>query len=189
MAVRTTETFDVTGIEQASLQFGSDVDVIQCMGSLNGTTEMRVLTRTCKGVQSSIATPQKLIVTMTLFMPVETARDLYGLESQGLKDGVYAYSATSKSKEFAFVARFRDDFEDKQKIIAIPKGRATSGLNFSADDEQTDLAKLTLEFEASLDEMDNLYYEAMIGTGGITETEAKKWEQGFTSALVKGSSL
>lgn len=186
MAIRKTETFDVTGIEQASLQFKDNTDVIECMGSLNGTTEMRVLTRTCKGVQSSIATPQKLIVTMTLFMPVETARDIYGLENAGLKKGVYAYSATSKSKEFAFVARFRDDFEEKQKIIAIPKARATSGLNFTADDEQTDLAKLTLEFEAALDELSNLYYEALIdSTDGITETEAKKWESSFSSDLVK----
>lgn len=186
MTIRQTETFDISGIEQVTLQFADNVDNIACVGSISGTTEMRLLTRSCRGVQSSIANPQKLTVTLSLYMPVETARDLYGLENDGLKTGIYAYTSSSKSKEFAFTARFRDDFQDKQKIIAIPSCRVTTGLSFTADDEQTDIAKVTMDFEASLDELGNLYYEAMIDDkAGIKEADALKWEAGFKTALVK----
>ncbi len=189
MAIRETKPFDITGIEKVMLQFADNTDVIQCVGNISGTTEMRTLTRTCKGVSTSIAKPQKLKVTATMYMPIETARDLYGLENKELKKGVYSYNASSKGKAFSFVARFKDDFSETEKMIAIPKSRTTSGLNFTADSEATDIAKITLEFEAELDELNNLYYEALIDEkDGITEQEAKKWEEQFTTDLVKMAS-
>lgn len=188
MALRETTTFDVSNITNVTLQYTSgDIDAIPCFGSINGTTDMRTITRTCKGVESSISKPQKLKVTTTMFMPVETYRSVFGLGTEGLKSGIYAYGANSQGEALALVARFRDEFEGKEKIIAIPKATTTSGLSFTADADGNDLAKITLELEAGLDELDNLYYEAVIGTGSneLSEAEAKKWETGFKTTLVK----
>lgn len=190
MAVRETKTFDVSNVTNVTLQYASgDIDVIPCFGSINGTTDMRTINRTCKGVQTSISKPQKLKVTTTMFMPVETYRDVFGLTQDGLKAGVYAYGAESKGKQLALVARFKDDFQDNEKIIAIPKATTTTGLSFSADADGNDVVKITLELEAGLDELDNLYYEAIIGDGTdeVSEVDAKKWETGFKVDLVKSA--
>ena len=188
MALRETTTFDVSNITNVTLQYASgDIDAIPCFGSINGTTDMRTITRTCKGVESSISKPQKLKITTTMFMPIETYRDVFGLTSEGLKTGIYAYGAESQGKALTLVARFKDDFQDKEKIIAIPKATTTSGLSFTADADGNDVVKVTLELEAGLDELDNLYYEAVIGIGPgeLAEAEAKKWETGFKTTLVK----
>lgn len=189
MSVRQVTTFDATDIKRLSLQFGDAVDVINCVGTVEGTTEMRAITRVCKGVESSISKPQKLTVTINAFVPVETARDLFGLDNTGLKKGVYGYGAVSKGKELALVMRLADDFSDKEKIVAIPKARTTSGLTFSLDGDGTDVAKMSITVEGSLDELNNLYYEAMVGSGNdeLAESEATKWETGFKTTLVKNT--
>ena len=188
MAIRETTTFNISDISKVSLQYGSgDIDVIPCFGYINGTTEMRTITMVCKGVETSITKPQKLKITTTMFTPVETYRDVFGLSTEGLKTGIYAYGAESKGKQLALVARFKDDFQDKEKIIAIPKAMTTSGLSFQADADGNDVVKVTIELEAGLDELDKLYYEAIIGDGTneLSEVEAKKWETGFKTDLVK----
>lgn len=186
MAIRNTEDFAVTNIYKLAFQFeGGQTDIINCVGTLNGSTEMRTITKTCNGIDEEISKPQKLTVALTAFLSPDTVRDVFGLTNDQLKTGVYSYGAKSTGKKLALVARFKDDFTDQEKIIAIPVMRTTSGLNFDADGDGTEAVKTTMDLTAGLDDLQNLYYEAMIGTDGVSDLEAQKWETEFTTTLVK----
>lgn len=163
MAVRELKTFDPSQVGTISLQYkneSNDIDNITCIGMIQAETTVRTKSKTCSGAtKDEVTYPQFVTVTATGYLGLETVRTLMGLNNEGLKPGVYGYNLTSKSPALTIVADLIDDMENVTKVVVFPNARSTKGLSFTVDNDSDDVAKVDMEFKATLDENGYFYYE------------------------------
>lgn len=184
------EEFDAVTITGASIQFfenGTQQEGTKfgCMGSINGETEMRDIVKNCEGVEAKkISKPVKMNNTVNAHIPVQVARDFFGLSNKDLKPGVWAYGSLSKGKKFVFTADVIDEFEDVTKLIAFVNCTNSTGFRIQIENGGDEVAQLELQFTSLRDELKNFYYEALIDELEDA-TVAKQWHEKFTPELVK----
>ncbi|GIN71247.1 hypothetical protein J14TS2_17220 [Bacillus sp. J14TS2] len=184
------EEFDAVTITGASIQFfenGTQQEGTKfgCMGSITGETEMRDIVKNCEGVESKkISKPVRMNNTVNAHIPIQVARDFFGLSNKDLKPGVWAYGTLSKGKKFIFTADVIDEFEDIVKLIAFVNCTNATGFRIQIENGSEEVAQLELEFSVLPDELKNFYYEALVNDLG-DETVAKQWHKQFTTDLVK----
>lgn len=185
----TIEEFDPVKINNASIQFfnGTTQEAgkpFGCLANLEGETEMKVFVKKCEGVEiKKITKPIKQSITVSGHIPVQVARDLFGLSNSGLKAGVYSYGKNSNTKKFVFTADVIDEFENVTKLIAYPNCSSTSGLKITVDNEADELAAIEIEFTSLADSLGNFYYEAFIDE--VDEAIKTGWHTAFKVDLVK----
>ncbi|MBO0586457.1 phage tail protein [Sporosarcina sp. E16_8] len=192
MAVTKVIEFDAVSIKNASIQvFENNVagagTSFGCVGSIEGETEVKELVKICEGVEAKkVVIPLKMNLSVSAHIPVDVARDIFGLSNEGLKAGVFAYGPESLGKRFIFTADVVDEFEDVVKLIAFPNSSNASGFQIKVENGQDEVALLEMEFTALVDPNNKFYYEAM-----VTEIEeadvaiATSWHTAFTTELVK----
>ncbi|PID15602.1 phage tail protein [Sporosarcina sp. P34] len=181
--------FDAVAIKNASIQVyennvAKEGTPFGCVGSIEGETESKEIVKICEGIEVKKRTiPQKMNLTVSAHIPVQVARDIFGLSNEDLKKGVYAYGPTSKGKRFVFTADVVDEFEDEVKLIAFPNVSNNSGFQISIENGQDEVALLEMELTALVDSNDKFYYEALTAE---VEDEAIKtdWHTAFTPELV-----
>ncbi|SHJ64055.1 hypothetical protein SAMN05444401_3543 [Clostridium amylolyticum] len=179
--------FDPMRIKNASIQV-KDKQAMKfgCIGSVEGETEMRTVTKKCEGViTKSKSMPLQHNLTLSGFVPIDVYREVFGIKNEGLKKGVYAYSMDSKGSNFILTADVIDDFEDIVKLIAFPNVSSATGLKFTVDNDADEVAYMELEFTAMPDEARNFYYEAF--KSEVEESVATAWHTNFNYELVKST--
>ena len=82
-----------------------------CIGSAEEELAVRVVTKNCEGVQvKSVARgATNGTLNLTLHMRHDLYVEAFGMDAEGLKEGVYAYGKNSKHKEFCLVAEVYDE--------------------------------------------------------------------------------
>ena len=180
--------FSAVSIKKASLQFitGGVAEAgtpFGCMGTLDAETEMVEKTKNCEGVIETISIPQYMTVTVAGHVKRDVLRELFGITTEGLKEGIYSYGISSKGKRFIFTADVIDEFEDVVQLIAFPKGSSVTGLTLSIDNDADEVPYMELEFRANADELGNFYYEAFYDE--VEETIQTDWHTGFTTELIQ----
>lgn len=189
-----TEEFNAVRITNASVQFKEN-GVSQlgkkfgAIGSIEGETELLQFIKKAEGVEVRTTNkPQKMTMTVSAHIPVQVARDLFGLSNKDLVPGVYTYGTQSKGKEFIFTADVIDDLEDKTKLIAFTNCVSATGFKFTIENGADELAELEIEFTAMKDSIGGIYYEAIVEELGLVDTELgfflEEWHTNFTPALV-----
>lgn len=157
-----------------------------CIGTLEGTSDIETVEKKCEGsVVKTLKKVNKIDVTLTGHPYVAVARSIAGMTNEGLKEGVYGYSADVKSKKMIFTAKVKD-MEGNIKYIAFPNMDDVQGLNISINNDVTEIEMKNFGFSALKDENDMFYYEAL--EKDITDNEVKtKWLTNFTPDLVKNT--
>lgn len=189
MGAQVIEEFDAWDIQNASIQFfngGTQQPGTKfgCVGTLGFEPETSVLSKKCgRAVTREKTVTTKLNVTLSAHVPVQVARDYFGLSNKNLKPGVYSYGSDSIGKDFVFTADVMDLFEDVTKLIAFPKASNSTGFKLNIDTSQEELAMIELTFSAVADENGQFYYEAIVDELE-DPTIAKKWHTKFDSSLV-----
>jgi hypothetical protein len=184
------QEFDAVSIKNASVQF-IDNGVKQAgekfgaLGSIEGETEVIEIVKKAEGVEvKRKSKPVKMTLTVSAHIPVKVARDFFGLSTTDLKPGIWAYGTASKGKQFVLTADVIDEFEDVKKLIAFPNCSDTSGFKIQVENGADEVAMLELEFTALVDELGNIYYEALVDE--LTDaTVATSWHTNFTPTLVE----
>lgn len=189
MVAKVIEEFDAWDIQNASIQFFNG-DTQQpgtkfgCVGTLGFEPETAVLSKKCgRAVIREKTVTTKLNVTLSAHIPVQVARDYFGLSKADLKPGVYSYGSDSIGKDFAFTADVIDQFEDVTKLIAFPKASNSTGFKLNIDTSQEELAMIEIAFSAVADTNGKFYYEAIVDELEDS-TIAKTWHTKFDSSLV-----
>lgn len=184
------EQFDSVKLTNASIQFvegGTQQEGTKfgCIGQLEGETELRELVKRCEGVEvEKVTKPEKMNMTVSAHIPVQVARDIFGLTSQDLKPGIWAYGSDSKGKKFAFTADVIDEFQDEVKLIAFPNCVSTTGFKIMVENGADELAELEIEFTAMKDVINKFYYEAILAE--LDDVTIKDtWHTNFNRALVE----
>jgi hypothetical protein len=182
--------FDSVTITNASIQFFNgneqqEGEKFGCLGDLEVETESKEIVKKCEGIETKkITKPQKSDVKVNAHIPVQVARDYFGLSNEGLKPGVWAYGSMSKGKGFVFTADVVDEFEDITKMVAFANCANATGLKMKIENGADEVALLELEFTALPDGNRQIYYEAFIDE--LDDDQVKEqWHKQFTPDLVK----
>lgn len=111
-------------------------------------------------------------------------KTLFGLNSEGLKPGVNSLNRDkSVHPEFIMVNEVRDE-DGTVKLLAFPCCVASEGAKKSIENGATEVVEVEMKFSASVDEIGNTMYEAIVQE--ITdETVKTKWMTEFSTDLVK----
>ncbi|HDR4726951.1 TPA: phage tail protein [Bacillus cereus] len=183
------EEFDSVSIKNASIQFikkGKQEAGTKfgCVGNVEGETEVIEILKKCgPQVQKKKVKASQMNMTVSAHIPVQVARDFFGLSTEGLKPGIWAYGSLSKGNDFIFTADVIDEFEDIVKMIAFTNCSNSTGFKISIENGADELAMLELEFTALADKLNNFYYEALVDELEDKEI-ANKWHTQFTPELV-----
>ena len=191
MAVTKVVEFDAVKITNASIQFyEGDTPAagvpFGCVGTISGETEVKELVKICEGVEAKkIVTPLKMNLNVSAHIPVDVARDYFGLSNDGLKTGVYGYGPDSIGKRFVFTADVIDEFENVVKLIAFPNSSNNSGFNINIENGQDEVALLEMEMTSLVDANNKIYYEAFVTEIEEADVEiSTKWHTEFKPTLV-----
>lgn len=185
------ETFDAVSIKNSSVQFfqsnGTKSPGVKfgSVGSIEGETTLKEIIKMCEGVEVKKKTrPEKIDLTISAHIPVAVVREFFGLKTDNLEPGVYAYSTNSKGKEFIYTADVIDEFEDVTKLIAFPKCVSATGFKFAVENGADEVAEMEVEITCYPDEQGNLYYEALVSEIDEFSGIAASWHTNFTYDLV-----
>ncbi len=184
------QDFDAVSITNASVQFFDSAEQqpgtkFGCIGTIEGETEVIEIVKKEEGIEvKKKSKPVKMNLTVSAHIPVQVARDFFGLKTEGLKTGIWSYGSLSKGKRFVLTADVVDEFEDIVKLIAFSNCTNSTGFKISIENGADEVAQLELEFTALADELRNFYYEAFIDE---IEDEAVKtqWHTQFNPTLVQ----
>jgi hypothetical protein len=184
------QEFDAVSIKNASIQFikaGEQQEGTKfgALGSLEGETELVEIVKKAEGIEvKKKSKPVKMTISASAHIPVQVARDLFGLRNKDLKPGIWSYGTLSKGNNFAFTADVIDEFEDVVKLIAFPNCTDNSGFKIGIENGSDEVAMLEVEFTVLPDTLNNFYYEALVAELSDASV-ATQWHTQFTPTLVQ----
>lgn len=185
----TIEEFDAVRVTEFGIKFKDDTEaqLFGCVGKIEGTSEVKRIVKKCEGVErKSKSKVQKMILSLSAHVRLDTHRRIFGIKTAGLKAGVYKYGADSIGEDFLLTALAIDEFEDEQKLIAFSNCSNNAGLTLTIENGVEEVAELSLEFTAMIDDKQGIYYEAYLAELEATGKEAfiTSWKTNFTPELV-----
>lgn len=177
--------FEVKDTSMRFLDSTESAKKIGCVGNLESTMDTKTITKKCEGIEV------KQIIKGTgtgtgkikLHMDCELYRDSFGMASDDLINGVYAYGKKSRHKPFCLSAHVYDE-EDNEKFIAYPNTIITSGHARTIENGAEEVAEIELDLKFMPDEYGFGCYEALaseLENASIKE----QWIANFTPGLVK----
>ncbi|MGR5964225.1 hypothetical protein ACT7DB_07755 [Bacillus cereus] len=98
---------------------------------------------------------------MSAHLQVKVLREIFGITNKNLKEGVFSYGVDSLGKDFTFVAREVDIFDEVSRLIAFPNCTSASGFIKSVESGAGEVAETELEITCLPDEFNQFYYEAI----------------------------
>lgn len=183
------EEFDAVRVTEFGIRFKGDEEasVFGCVGKVEGTSEVSRIVKKCEGVEKkSKSKVTKMVITLSAHVRLDAQRRIFGIKTAGLKPGVYKYGSDSLGEDFALTALAIDEFEDEQKLIAFSNCSNNSGLTLTIENGLEEVAELSLEFTAMIDDKQGIYYEAYLAElEEATKAEfISNWKTKFTPELV-----
>jgi len=183
------EKFFATNITKVSMQFeNAESHTLDMVGSVEGETELitkRVSLNNATMKELSRPTTQTL--TFRGHLPVEVVRKTYGVTNENLVEGVYSYGTSSISPTFTFVVSIVDEFDNVTKLMAWRKCSSTSGLRFTVNGEDEEIAQVELELKVMLDDRRKLYYEMYSNIDNFDELQAELHEDFDVTKILKAN--
>lgn len=183
-----TSVFSNYEVKNASIKFadGAECTKLGCVGSLEEELEVKVVTKNCEGVLAkSVARGSGSgTLSLSLHMKYDLYVEAFGMDIDGLAEGVYAYGKNSRHKEFTFVAEVYDE-DGNKKMVAYPRCVMSSAPACSIENGAEEVAEIAIEINLFPDDNGNCKYEAI--AEGLAEEIANGWMTNFTPDLVKGN--
>ena len=183
---RYTSVFSNYEIKNASIKIenAEAFTKLGCVGSLEEELEVKVVTKNCEGVLAkSVARGSGAgTLSLSLHMKYDLYIDVFGMDIEGLAEGVYAYGKNSRHREFCFVGEVFDE-DGNKKLVAYPRCRINSAPSASIENGAEEVAEIEIEISLYPDDNGNCKYEAVVD--GLAENIANDWMTNFTPALVK----
>ena len=194
--VQVIKEFDATDIVEASIQFHNPDGTKEpgtpfgCVGTLDGEPEVVTITKVCgRRTLKSKSKTQHMNMTIAAHISEQVARDYFGMETEGLKAGVWAAGSMTTGRDFTLTITAIDEFGDQRKLMAFPNASNTAGFRIRPlDTSAEEIAMLELEFSAYSDENGYFYYEA-IEAELEDPTVADSWHTDFSADLVNAVPL
>lgn len=174
-------------IKDSAIKFEDDEisTKIGCVGSFEETMNSKTITKKCEGVVTKSVTRGDGTgeIVLSLHMRYDLYLKSFGMASDGLVEGVYAYGQSSIHKLFSLTARVLDE-DGVEKLKAYPKCTISSGKVMKIENGAEEVAEGELTIAVTPDEHGFGVYEAIANL--ITdETVKSDWLTNFTPDLVQ----
>lgn len=188
MAPRIIEEFDTTKITQFGIRFKGEAtaETFGCVGKIEGTSESTAIIKKCEGVEKKRKSKvQKMVLTLTAHVKKSVIQRIYGVNSEGLKPGVYRYGTDSIGDDFTLTALCVDEFEDEHKLVAWANCANNTGFKITIENGLEEVAELEMEFTALPDDKNGIYYEAYLAELAEEGKDAfvTSWHEEFSPDL------
>ena len=188
MAIEYKTVFSEYEIKETAIKFedGEQFEKIGCVGSIDEALETITVTKKCEGVVVKSVTrgSGNGELTMSLHMNYNLYVEAFGMIQDDLADGVVGYGQNSRHKNFALVAKVKDE-DGKVKYIAYPKLIFMSGIAGKIENGAEEVAEIEITATVQPDEFGFAKYEAI---DTMLDTTLKgQWMTAFTPDLVKKS--
>lgn len=160
-------------------------DTNECVGNWEEEMTNKTVTKKCRGVVQKTRTrgTGNGTVKATLHMQQDLFADMYGMQQEGLKDGVIAYGTKSLHPMACITVEVLDE-DDNEKLKAYPRATIQTALARKIENGTEEISEIELEFSIMPDEYGNGLYEAVVTD--LTDAELKtKWMENFTPELVR----
>lgn len=190
MTVEYKNVFSEYEIKESSIKIEGEeaYEKIGCVGSIEETLETRIVTKKYEGVvvKSLTRGSGNGELKLSLHMRYDLYVKIFGMEDETLADGVRGYGQNSRHKNFAFVAKVKDE-DENVKYIAYPKLIAQSGLANKIENGSEEVAEIEITVTVQPDENGFAKYEAL---DVLLDTTIKgQWMTEFTPDLVKKATV
>lgn len=177
-------------IKNASIKFNDDTagtfTKLGCVGSADEELAVTVISKNCEGVLAKTVSrgAGSGTVSMSLHMKYDLYVKAFGMDQEGLKDGVMAYGRNSRHKEFTLVAQIFDE-DGNEKLIAYPRAIMASAPAFTIENGAEEVAEIEIEINLFADDDGNVKYEVVVDDKN--KDSFATWMTNWTSTLVKNA--
>lgn len=163
----------------------TEYGVVECIGSCEEEMNTRIITKKCRGIvkKKKVKPTGEGKFKITCHMPWETYTDIFGMNVDGLIDGVKAYGTNSVHKEFSSTMHITDE-DGVEKFKAYPNCVVETGLVRKIENGAEEVAEIELEVSVMPDEYGNGLYE-VLADELKDETVKTTWMTAFTPELVQ----
>ena len=160
-------------------------NTIRCIGSCEEEMNVRKITKKCRGavVKTKIIPTGDGKFKISAHIPWDIYTEFFGMNVDGLIEGVKAYGRNSVHKEFSSTMHITDE-DGVEKYKAYPKCVVETGKASKVENGGEEVAEVELEVAVMPDEYGHGVYEALAGDLA-DETVKTKWMTEFTPALVQ----
>lgn len=173
-------------VKNTSIRFKDDEAAVKvgCVGSLDESMNSKTITKKCEGVVTKSVTKGDGTgeLSLSLHMRYDLYLKTYGMISDGLKDGVYAYGRNSIHNSFCLTCEVLDE-DGVKKLKAYPNCVVTSGIARKIENGAEEVAELELTVAVMPDENGNGLYEAVV-TEDLDESIVNSWLTSFNASMV-----
>lgn len=181
------EVYSEYAVKNSSIKFPEDTVAtkIGCVGSMEETMNVKTITKNCEGVMvKTVVKPDGTgEIALSLHMKYDLFLKTYGMVSDGLVDGVYAYGRGTSHKPFCLTCEVEDE-DGVKKLKAYPNVVVKDGMARSIENGAEEVAEMEITLTIMPDEYGIGMYEAL--ESEITEETVKTdWLNNFSSELVR----
>ncbi|WBY48102.1 phage tail protein [Latilactobacillus curvatus] len=183
--VETFTEFDEYKVTNASIQWYDGKAytpgvALGCTGKLELETEMKTVTKKCEGDEvRHVDIPTQVKGTWTGHLPVENLRKVWGLATDGLKEGIFAYGTGSRQGRGILTFEVLDLDEQVHMMRAFANMQFSGGLKWELENGSEEIAEIEQEFISMKDSNNKFFYEAL--TNELKdETLVKDWLTKFS---------
>ena len=159
--------------------------VIECIGSCEEEMDTRVITKKCRGVvkKKRVKSTGTGKYKITAHIPWNIYTKFFGMDVDGLIEGVKAYGSNSTHQVFSSTMHIVDE-DGVEKFKAYPNCVVETGLARKIENGAEEVAEVELEVSVSPDEYGNGLYE-VLADELKDETVKTTWMSNFTPELVQ----
>lgn len=172
--------------EKMAVKFDSETafEEIGCVGSVEQSSEVKKIVKKCKGMVSktrTIGTGNGELKT-SLHMPYAVYTKMYGMDVEGLKDGVKSYGQNSTHPEFCSVMLIEDE-DGNKKYKAYPRCIINNGPGGKIENGAEEVAEIEPTISFMPDEHGQGEYEVL--ESEMSEEMKEQWMTAWSYDLVK----
>lgn len=183
------QVFSEFEVKNTSIKFHDDTTGTAkkagCVGSLEESMNVKTIIKKCEGVVKKTVTKGDGTGELKLLvhMPYDIYLKSYGMASDGLVEGVYAYGRNSVHKPFTLTCEVYDE-DGIKKLKAYPNCVISNGIARKIENGAEEVAEIEMTIAVNPDDEFNGMYEAI--ESNLKDEDAKaKWMSDFTPELVK----
>ena len=171
-------------IHNCAIQFEGDekAERMGCMGSLEETADVKVLTKKCEGIEETVAVKPTGTGEIKLSLHVRWKHyvRIFGMKFEELKPGVYAYGKNSRHEEFKLTGEVNNEYDEKL-LKAYPRLMVTDGKAMKVTNGEEEVAEMELTAKFMPDEHGMGTYEAMVSELEEDAALQKMWNENFNA--------
>lgn len=161
----------------------------ECVGSAEESMNAKTVVKKCKGVEAKSRTKGDGTgeVKLSLHIEYDAYTKMFGMDVDGLKDGVKAYGEHSSHAVFCLTEKVLDE-DNVAKLKAYPNCQIKEGMSRKTENGADEIAEVELTIAVMPDDYGHGVYEAIEET--ITDEEVKTdWMTKFKPDLVQSATI